>query len=73
LKSAVESASTLEYHGRSYGDPVHVEARVSETAALHPTEVRIRNRQVFVTSREPPAFVYLLRADGSFTRYGVQP
>jgi hypothetical protein len=73
LKGAVEGGATLEYHGRTYENPVRIAANAPETSALNVTEERIHNRQAFVSSGEPPAFVYLLRGDGSYTRYGLKP
>jgi hypothetical protein len=73
LKGAVERGATLEYHGRTYEKPLRVAAGAPETAALHLAQERIHNRTVFVSGGEPPAFVYLLRGDGSYTRYGLKP
>lgn len=71
LKSAVESGATVEFRGAAYDAPVNVGANAPETAGLVPTQERVRERQVFLppAAGPTPAAVYLLRGDGSYTRY----
>jgi hypothetical protein len=56
---------------------VRVEPRAPEALALVPTQEKVRDRQVFLapaaTPVATPEVVYVLRADGSYTRYRLAP